>query len=325
MDSGKISKDNKQELNDIESRFFFNDLKSDYFLKVLFDIIPNNTSLKIIKYNKKIQKRLNISIKDYKEYSELFSSIEIEVTPIKYKYSQFININAEKKESHYHIYFNDDKEEIKRNSLNKDDKVSKIKIIIDYQINSLAYLFYNCNSIKSINFKKFYRNNINNMSNMFNGCYYLREINLNNFNTDNVEDMRDMFNDCKFLKEINLTNFKTNNVTDMRDMFYNCSSLKELNLSNFNTNNVTNMSRMFENCSSLKKLDLSSFNTDNVTNMRYMFNKCLSLKDLNIINFNTKNVTNMTGMFFDCSDELKIKYKKENMSDIMISCYLYKY
>ena len=35
-------------------------------------------SLDIIKYNKNIQKRINISIKDYKEYSEIYSSIEIE-------------------------------------------------------------------------------------------------------------------------------------------------------------------------------------------------------------------------------------------------------
>ena len=38
-----------------------------------------NKSLEIIKYNKKLQKRLNLNIKDYKEYTELYSSIEIEL------------------------------------------------------------------------------------------------------------------------------------------------------------------------------------------------------------------------------------------------------
>ena len=36
-------------------------------------------SLDIIKYNKIIKDRININIKDYKEYSEIYSSIEIEI------------------------------------------------------------------------------------------------------------------------------------------------------------------------------------------------------------------------------------------------------
>ena len=32
----------------------------------MFDLIKQNKALKIIKYNKKIQKRLNINIKNYK-------------------------------------------------------------------------------------------------------------------------------------------------------------------------------------------------------------------------------------------------------------------
>ena len=33
--------------------------------------------LEIVKYNKRIQNRLNLSVKDYKEYSETFTPIEI--------------------------------------------------------------------------------------------------------------------------------------------------------------------------------------------------------------------------------------------------------
>ena len=125
--------------------------------------------------------------------------------------------------------------------INKIDKVTKIKIIIDYQIKSFKELFSDCYCIESINFKKFYRNNITDMSYMFYGCSSLKELNLNNFNTNNVTDMRNMFNGCSSLKELNLNNFNTNNVTNMSYMFYGCSSLKELNLNNFNTNNVTDM------------------------------------------------------------------------------------
>ena len=203
-------------------------------------------NLKFFKYNKNVQNRLNLSSKDYKAYSE---EIEIEIIPTKDIFGKFININNNDK-LFYHIYFNDNKEEIKNKyEIEEEDKVTKIKIIIDYQVKSFKGLFSWCYCIKSINFKKFYRNNITNMNSMFRGCSSLKELNLNNFNTNNVRDMSRMFYDCSSLKELNLNNFNTNNVTNMSHMFSGCSSLKELNFNNFNTNNITDMSYMFYGCS----------------------------------------------------------------------------
>ena len=119
--------------NKIRSKDIFKNLKNDYFLRKLFNHLLKTKSLDIIKYNNKIKDRINISIKDYKEYSEIYSSIEIELKPINNKYGQFININKEN-EIYYHIYFNNEKEEIKRNYLNDIENIEKIKIIIDYQI-----------------------------------------------------------------------------------------------------------------------------------------------------------------------------------------------
>ena len=272
----------KLNLNKPKNQFI--NLKSDYFIRKLFGYMQTRISLKIIKCNIKIQNRLNININNYKDFSEKFSSIELEIIPIQNEYGRFIKIQEEDAK-YFHIYFNDYKEEIKKTYLNKEDNVSKINIIIDNQIKSFEDLFYYCYCIESIKFKKFYRNDIT--------------------------DMNHMFYECSSLKELNLSNFNTNNVTDMSEMFFNCLSLKELNLSNFNTNNVTDMSFMFDGCSSLKKLNLNNFNTNNVTNMSYMFSGCLSLKKLNISNFNTNNVTNMDFMFSGCSDELKLKIRSK--------------
>ena len=112
----------------------FDNIKSDYFLRKLFDILKENKSLNIFKYNKKLQKRLNISIDNYKKYSQLYSSIEIELKLVEDEYNKaFINIPDEEKE-YYHIYFDNSVEEIKRNSIQKDENIKKIKIIIDYQV-----------------------------------------------------------------------------------------------------------------------------------------------------------------------------------------------
>ena len=103
----------------------------------------------------------------------------------------------------------------KDNYINENHNISKIYIIIDYQVESFSNLFKNCRYIESINFKKFYRNNIIDMSYIFNGCSSLKELNLNNFNTNNVTNMKSMFLGRFALKKLNLNNFNTNNVTNM--------------------------------------------------------------------------------------------------------------
>ena len=124
----------------IEVKDLFIKLKSNYILKKLFNNLLKRKSLDIIKYNKYIKNRINISNEDYKEYSEIYSSIELEIKVAKDKYGKFINIKEEN-EMYYHIYFNNNKEEIKRNYLNENDNVKIIKIIIDYQIKSFTRLF----------------------------------------------------------------------------------------------------------------------------------------------------------------------------------------
>ena len=296
---------NSRNISKNEQKKEFENLKSDFIFIKIISFIKRNKSLVIIKHNKKLQKRLNININDYRECSK----IEIELKLANNKYDQFINLPGKDKE-YYHIYFDNSNEEIKKNYLEKNEKVKIIKIKINYRIKSFKDLFCNCKTLSTISFKKFYRNNITDMSSMFLGCSSLKELNLSNFVTDSVTDMRNMFYGCSSLKELNLSKFNTNNVTNMSGMFYRCSSLEELNLSNFNTINVTNMSFMFDGCLSLKVLDISNFNTVNVTHMNFMFWECESVKELNISNFNTDNAINIDCILDGCSYELEKKIRK---------------
>ena len=232
-----------------------NSIKSKFILQKIFYNLLYNKKLNIMKYNKNMQKRMELTLKDYKEYS----SIEIYIKPVINKYGNFINIKKGD-EKYYHIYFNNSKEEIKKYFINKNEKIDTIKIMIDLHINSLKELFLNCECIESICFKNFNRENINDMGGMFCGCSSVKEINFNSFNSINVKDMSYMFYGCSSLNALNLNNVKADNVKDMSYMFGECSSLIGLNLDNFNTNNVMDMSYMFYKCSSLKVLNLNNFN-----------------------------------------------------------------
>ena len=207
----------KAKKNQINVKNIFDNLKSKYILQILFDNLNKKKLLYIIKYNKNIQNKININVNDYKTYLEKYSPIELEIIPKKNEYGKYININKGD-EKYYHIYVNNNKEEIKRYILRKDDNITKIKIIIDYQVKSFENLFSFCKCIEFLSFIKFYRNNITNMNRMFFGCQSLKEINLNKFNTNNVTHMRSMFHGCSSLKELNLSNFNTNNVIDMSSM-----------------------------------------------------------------------------------------------------------
>ena len=175
---------------------------------------------------------------------------------MKNQYCQIINTSysSNLKIPFYQIYFNNGTKGVKVNSnsyylksfVNKNENITKAKIVIDYKAKYIQGLFKGYQYIEYINFIRFDRTNITNMSYMF--C------------------------DCSSLKEINFTNFNTDNVSDMNNMLYGCSSLNKINLSNFNTNNVTNMKSMF--C------------TNNVTDIYHMFFDCFSLNKLNINNFN---------------------------------------
>ena len=151
----KASKENNKENESAKPNPILDNLISDYFLQKLYDNMIKKKKLEIVKYNKKIQNRINLSVNDYKEYSATFTPIEIEIIPIKGKYGEFININANDK-LYYHIYFNDNNEEIKNKyEIDEQDKITKIKIIIDYQVKSFKKLFYECFCIESIYFKNF--------------------------------------------------------------------------------------------------------------------------------------------------------------------------
>ena len=217
-------------------------IKSVYILKRIFANFHKKKLLQIIKYNKKVQNKLNISEKNYKQ----FNDIEIEITPKINEYGIFINILNEKEKSYYHIYFNDGKEEIKKNKFKKCDKIQKIKIIINPRVSSFRKLFENCHCIESINFKKFYSDDITDMSYMFSRCSSLKQFNFSSFNTNNVTDMSYMFSGCSSLKKLNLSSFNVNNLINMSNIFYNCSLLKDLNLFNSDSKKVKKLIEMLK-------------------------------------------------------------------------------
>ncbi len=183
-------------------------------------------------------------------------------------------------------------------------------------VKDMSCMFYNCDSLTTLDVSKFNTENVENMTSMFDCCSGLETLEVTNFNTAKVRDMNCMFACCSSLTTLNVSNFNTEKVTNMYSMFYNCSSLTTLNLSNFNTESVEDMSYMFEDCSGLTTLNVSSFNTANVTDMSRMFNNCSSLTSLDLSGFNTENVKGMVNMFTGCSSLTSLNVSNFNTANV---------
>jgi len=125
-------------------------INSKYILMQIFENIQTKSQLKMVKYNKELQNRLEINANNFKEFCRI--EIEIELDSVGGSFINPWNIDR----SYLHIYFNDKTEEQKAFfPYTYDKNIFKIKIIIDHRLNSLYKLFENCPHIISINFLKF--------------------------------------------------------------------------------------------------------------------------------------------------------------------------
>ena len=240
-------------------------LRDSRVLNRIYDNVFWYKLFKIIKYNKKLNKYLDLD--------NNLSPIIIEVIPYEDREGIFINIFKEE-EKFIHVYFDDDPNEYKTNYLDKNHHIKKIKIIIDPSMKECTYLFYKCLVIKSITFIQFKRHNIYYMNYMFARCYNLQNIEFNEFNTDVVLSMKLMFYKCYNLKILDLKKFNMKNVLDYSGMFYKCENLTDINVDYFYFENAVNTEFMFAYCYSLKHVYLGILDLHNIESKLYMFYDC---------------------------------------------------
>ena len=131
-------------------------IKNNLILKIIIQNISQKICLKLFKYSKKFKNKLNIDKKEYKTYLQI--EVELKLVDKEHYYNDEIKfINYIDGRSNYHIYLDNEKNEIQRNYITKEENVSKIKVIIDKNVKKLNGLFSCRDLISEINFIKFNR------------------------------------------------------------------------------------------------------------------------------------------------------------------------
>lgn len=114
------------------------------------------------------------------------------------------------------------------------------------KITSLAYLFYGCNNITSIDLSNHTFGTITNIYYFCFNCNSLTELKLPSFETSGMTAFQSVFSSCHNLTELDLSKCDLSEVTNTYNAFYTCRSLKKLNISTMDLTKLTYYTGMFE-------------------------------------------------------------------------------
>ena len=329
-----------------------NQIKSSFNLKEIFSFVKEKTKLKVIKYNKYLQNKMDVTKEDFETLNNIVVNIKLTpeyINKLKKEYNEIKNKidnklydgEQKKKELENDLYLKG--QELKCRFLGApffNQNLEFIKVYLDDLLVENSRFFIDFLKQEKIPVKIKVtidkKSNIKDFFCMFAKCRAISELQFLRINTKEITSMNYMFYDCINLKSLDLSDFETNELTNMFGMFKNCQKLENLKLSDtFITSKVTNMQYLFEDCWALSSIDLHKFDTSKLDCTVYMFKNCKNLVNLDVSNFNTDNVYETHAMFEGCeklanlnlppfkTDKLKsitnLFYKCKNLFNIDLS------
>ena len=132
------------------------------------------------------------------------------------------------------------------------------------EMSHFSLMFKDCEKLKtisgfSLNGAVASNNTAPGLSQMFYNCQSLTSIDLSGLDTTAVTSLKETFYGCENLVAVSgLDGFNTQNVTTMEGMFQGCDAVTVLDLSSFNFDKVNNTTQMFYNCKSLTTIYASN-------------------------------------------------------------------
>ena len=170
---------------------------------------------------------------------------------------------------------------------------------VSENLNTLSYMFYDCQSLQSVSLKGLNTENVTSLSALFRSCYNLTNIDFSGCDFTKVTDCSAMYSGCN-LQDIDLSGLNLKNVTNTEYMFWGCDMLASINFTDCDFSKVTSSIYMFLNCPHLQTVDLSGAKLSS-KNCENMFGNCNKLNSVNLNNCNFEGVTNCREMFRGCT------------------------
>ena len=160
------------------------------------------------------------------------------------------------------------------NYLNSSE-ANNITLIWTNSIENCLNMFKGLRNIISIDMSKFDFSKVYNMAYMFYDCSSLKYLNLNNINTSSVTKMSRIFYGCSSIKYLNLYSLNTSKVECLCEMFSGCNSLLYINMINLYDPKNCVYSNIFSDCNPQLKYTLTASKAPNFTNLLSNYSLCL--------------------------------------------------
>lgn len=176
---------------------------------------------------------------------------------------------------------------------------------------SLAYMFYRCVSLTSLDVSTWDTSGVVNMQAMFYDTRGLTSaiVGLNSFDTSNVTNFNFVMGQESLSNGgpfgggfvYNLSNWRLTSATNVTEMFKNNRMISSINVSNWDVGSVTNFDSMFETldyCSIIS--GLHTWDVSSGLNFTQMFQNHKVNTNIDVSGWNMSSATNVTQMLYDC-------------------------
>ena len=176
---------------------------------------------------------------------------------------------------------------------------------------SLAYMFYRCVSLTSLDVSTWDTSGVVDMQAMFYDTRGLTSaiVGLNSFDTSNVTNFNFVMGQESLSNGgpfgggfvYNLSNWRLTSATNVTEMFKNNRMISSINVSNWDVGSVTNFDSMFETldyCSIIS--GLHTWDVSSGLNFTQMFQNHKVNTNIDVSGWNMSSATNVTQMLYDC-------------------------
>ena len=167
-------------------------------------------------------------------------------------------------------------------------------------VSNMAKMFSGCTGLTVLDSSGWNLSSATNMGGMFDGCASLSTLDSSGWHVAKVRSTEYMFNGCANLAALDVSGWDMSNAVLTDFMFYGCGSLALLDTSGWRLPNVTKAMAMFYNCSNLASLDVSGFGMDSASEIYRMFSGCRKLTSLDVSGWYVSRATNLSEMFNYC-------------------------
>ena len=176
---------------------------------------------------------------------------------------------------------------------------------------SLAYMFYRCVSLTSLDVSTWDTSGVVDMQAMFYDTRGLTSaiVGLNSFDTSNVTNFNFVMGQEALSNGgpfgggfiYNLSNWRLTSATNVTEMFKNNRMISSLNVSNWDVGSVTNFDSMFETLDYCAVISgLHTWDVSSGVNFTQMFQNHKINTNIDVSGWNMSSATNVTQMLYDC-------------------------